>query len=63
MDSEEEALLTTNNDDIPIDNSLFPKIYENLIEKRRPLKKPMPLTWVIRILWSEWQKEDWFPAN
>ena len=46
-----------------IRSSQLPLIYQKLIEEQRPLRAPMKLKWVIRVLYSEWQKQDWFPKE
>ncbi len=57
------SLSSKDDDDEPFPVSQYPFIYENLVKKSRPLRKRMKLKWAIRVLYHQWEKEDWFPKK
>jgi len=41
----------------------YPLIYEELIDKNRAFSQSVPLSLVVRMLYSVWKTEEWFPTD
>ncbi|EPZ33405.1 hypothetical protein O9G_003908 [Rozella allomycis CSF55] len=59
----EEPILDTDDTGFEFAKSAYPALYQKLIVEKRPLKKPMKLLWAMRVIWYNWQREDWFPKK
>jgi hypothetical protein len=53
--------LPTLDKEIPIES--YPTIYRLLCEDGKQLKYGIPLKIMIKILYSQWETEDWFPKS
>jgi hypothetical protein len=46
-----------------IPESQYSKIYDMVCEKNMVPKRRVPLWFMVKVLWTMWQKEEWFPSS